>query len=206
MRQGRFRGGVLKALDAGFKNIATVEISEGNQEIGKNRVSEHPMFHKSSVKFVLGDAEEKIEDLLLFAKDIGVTHPVFWLDAHTHVFEEGIPTNGNPCPLVTEISKINQAFQGEAILLVDDLRIIGANGRPLLGIRRRLVASIKAFIDPPGLFQMLKPGWGSSVDLLSIMRLATHVPGVSFCLLDGIEPREILCVYPSNMHSQLFTA
>lgn len=195
---------VIKALEAGFKNIATVEVSKVNQDKARKRIDEHPMSKAAHIDYVLGDAEQNIIRLVEFAKSHEAKHPVFWLDAHTHVFEDGTKTEGNPCPLVSEISAINQGFNGKAILLIDDLRIVGAKGIPPRGVKSRVRAACNAIFNPDELLAMIKPGWGKSVNLLTILRLAMEVPDMSFRLLDGIESLDVLCVYPSELHEALF--
>jgi len=88
--------------------------------------------------------------------------------------------------------------------LIDDMRIIGAKGAPPRGIRGRVQIARNALFDPNALISMSKPGWGKFVDLLTILKLAMEVPDVSFRLLDGIEPLDVLCVYPNQLHESLF--
>lgn len=195
---------MIKALEAGFKNIATVEVSKVNQEKARKRIDEHPMSKAAHIDYVLGDAEQNMIRLVEFAKSHEAEHPVFWLDAHTHVFEDGTRTEGNECPLISEISAVNQGFNGSAILLIDDLRIVGAKGVSPRGLKGRVRAACNAIFNPDELLAMIKPGWGKSVDLLTILRIAMEAPDMSFRLLDGIEPLDVLCVYPGKLHEALF--
>ena len=78
-----------------------------------------------------------------------------------------------------------QKFRWSAILLIDDLRIIGGTVAPPRDILGRLGTMRKALFNPDSLLTMFKPGWGKSVELLTVQRLALDVPNVSFCLLDG---------------------
>ncbi|WYD80630.1 MAG: hypothetical protein V8K32_15115 [Candidatus Electrothrix gigas] len=202
---GTYHGNaVIKALEAGFKNIATVEVSKVNQEKARKRIDEHPMSKAAHIDYVLGDAEQNMIRLVEFAKSHEAEHPVFWLDAHTHVFEDGTRTEGNECPLISEISAVNQGFNGSAILLIDDLRIVGAKGVSPRGLKGRVRAACNAIFNPDELLAMIKPGWGKSVDLLTILRIAMEAPDMSFRLLDGIEPLDVLCVYPGKLHEALF--
>lgn len=202
---GTYHGNaVIKALEAGFKKIATVEISRINLDIAKKRIAEHPLSKEAHIDYVLGDAEKNIGRLVDFAKLNEVMYPIFWLDAHTHVFKDGTLTDGNPCPLVFEIAAINLAFNGKAVLLIDDMRIVGAKGAPPHGVVGRVQAARNALFDPNALISMIKPGWGKFVDLLTILKLAMEVPDVSFRLLEGIEPLDVLCVYPNELHESLF--
>lgn len=202
---GTFHGdGIISAIDAGFKKIASVEISKVIQDIAKNRVSEVLQSKSADIDFILGDSEEKIVSLIQFAKKNNSQNPVFWLDAHTHHFEDGTVTDGKACPLLSEITAINNAFSGEAILLIDDLRIIDAMATPPHGKLNRLRAASNALMNPDALVSMFKPGWGKSVNLLTVMRLASDPMKVSYKLLDGIEPMDVLCVYPGGLHEALF--
>lgn len=196
---------VIKALEAGFKNIATVEVSKANQDQAKKNIGDHPLSKTANIDYILGDAANEISRLVEFAGELEAEHPVFWLDAHTHTFEDGTKTEGAPCPLISEISAINAGFKGEAILLVDDLRIIGAKGNPPRGVKSRIQAVLNAAFNPDALLSMIKPGWGKSVDLLTVLRLAMEPHDMSFRLLDGVENMDVLCVYPSNLHEALFS-
>lgn len=110
---GTYKGSsVIKALEAGFSKIATIEISDENLLEAKSRIKTHPSSSAAHIEYILGDAEDKLADLINFAQEAGTDHPVFWLDAHTHVFEDGTLTGGNPCPLLTEISEIKKPLKG----------------------------------------------------------------------------------------------
>lgn len=89
-------------------------------------------------------------------------------------------------------------------MLIDDLRIIGGTAPLRRDILGRLGAMRKALFNPDSLLTMLKPGWGKSVDLLTVQRLAMDVSNVSFCLLDGHEPKDVLCVFPYELQDMLF--
>ena len=195
---------VVKALEAGFTKIATIEISKKNQLEAKCRIKNHPSSSQATIEYIQGGAAAKIGQLIEVDRITDDKYPVFWLDAHTHVFNDGTRTGGNPCPLLTEIRKINEAFRGQAILLVDDLRIIGGSATPPRNIQRRLMAAAKALFNPDALLTTLKPGWGKSVDLLDVLRLALDVPDVSFCLLDGYESKDVLCVFPNELNQLTF--
>lgn len=65
-------------------------------------------------------------------------------------------------------------------------------------------AAKAAIFSPNRLIKMIKPGWGRSVDLLTVMKLAARPQNVSFRLLDGVEPMDVLCVYPTKLHKTLF--
>lgn len=202
---GTFHGdGVLYAIESGFKKIASVEISKINQNVAKERINADPRSQGVVLDLILGDSQQGVLNLIDFARKNNAPNPVFWLDAHTHRFENGAVTDGNPCPLLSEIEAINNAFAGQAIILIDDLRIIGAHGLPPRGLERRLKAAYNALFHPDALVNMIKPGWAKSVNLLSVLRLASACNDVSFRLLDGIEPMDVLCVYPGNLHETLF--
>ena len=53
------------------------------------------------------------------------------LDAHTYVFEDGSRTHGKPYALEEESGSTNYAFHGNALLLINDLKIIGSNIKTL---------------------------------------------------------------------------
>lgn len=205
LETGTYKGnGVIKALEAGFRSIATVEISSKNQAAAKKAVDALPVSAEVEIEYILGDAEHHIGRLCSFAKARKAESPVFWLDAHTHIFEDGARTEGNSCPLLAEIDAINAAFDGSAVVLIDDLRIIGSQGAPPLGAWNRVKAAKAAIFSPNRLIKMIKPGWGRSVDFLTVMKLAARPQNVSFRLLDGVEPMDVLCVYPTKLHKTLF--
>ena len=75
---------------------------------------------------------------------------------------------------------------------------------PPLGKLSRLRAASNALTNPDALVSMIKPDWGRSVNLLTVMRLASAPINVSYKLRDVIEPMDVLCVYPGSLHEALF--
>ena len=60
-------------------------------------------------------------------------------------------------------------------------------------------AAMNDLFRPAKLLRQLRLGWGKDMNLFSLMRLASEAGNVSMCLLEGIEPSDVLCV------SQKFT-
>jgi len=203
---GTYHGdAIIKAFDAGFKKISTIEISPINQKIAQDRFLQHTKHNKKIVSnFILGDAEDKISELVDFALSYNDNHPIFWLDAHTHYFENGEKTPGSACPLITEIREINSKFHGQAIVLIDDLRIISSLEKSSQkNLRFRIKAALTSLFNPEKLSE-LDSNWGSEVNLYHVLRECVCESGVSFTFLDGIVPNDILCIYPPTLHNLLF--
>lgn len=194
-----------KALNAGFTNIASVEISLEHQQKAKDRIFNHHLSKSRNIKFILGDAEKEIGQLIDFAKESGSEYPIFWLDAHTYYFEDGSKTIGNPCPLIEEMESIFKAFEGKAIILIDDLRIIGGHiERKKLGKIERFIAAYNAFMQPSRLVQIYKDGWGAYIDLLNIIKLIPFSKNVSMKLLNGAVDKDVICIFPDKLMKNLF--
>mgnify|MGYP006274733539 CR=1 FL=1 len=199
-----YGGGVIQALDAGFRRIASIEVDPRNQAVAREKLAEHPLSNEAEIELLLGDSAERMDQLIAFARASGSPHPVFWLDAHTHLFEDGGATEGVACPLEQELAAIDAAFGGRAIVLIDDLRIIGKDSEPIRGRRQRLLAAWRLLLRPERFTEMIRPGWGGRVSLLSLLRSAVGDHDVSLRLLDGVERRDVACVYPSSLHAGLF--
>lgn len=195
--------GVVAAIDAGFRNIASVEYSTRNIAAAKSRIANHLKHSSIDVRIIQGDSTERIDDLIAFSMDLGEKRPVFWLDAHLHGFEDGSVTGGNPCPLLTEIEHIVDAFHGEAVILVDDLRIVGQPNRQVSSLRDRLRLIRRAVVRPTGVDAFLRPGWGSGITLLDVMTRCSKSRTVAFSLLDGHRRNDVLLCAPPELLTEL---
>ena len=96
-------------------------------------------------------------------------------------------------------------FEGKAIILIDDLRIIGGHiERKKLSKKERLFAAYNAFMHPSRLEKIYKDGWGAYVDLLNIIKLIPFSKNVSMKLLNGAVDKDIICIFPDKLIKNLF--
>lgn len=103
--------GIQFAVDAGFKQIYSIELSEKYFEISSKRFSNNP-----NVKVIKGESQEILWDLI---KDI--KSPItFWLDGH---YSSGDTAKGKfVAPLLQELECIKSHDIKTHTILIDDLR------------------------------------------------------------------------------------
>jgi hypothetical protein len=100
-----YGGGVQTALDAGFKNIISVETQQSWYDISYKRHG-----NKDGVKLILGNSVDVMYDLLSeFTGRI-----TFWLDGHS---EKSVP-------VLQELDIINKLSRHDHIIMVDDRRVM----------------------------------------------------------------------------------
>lgn len=106
--------GIQDALDSGFKNCFSIEITELFYNISSDRFKNNynvSIYHNSSVN-ILGEILKSINE------------PVtFWLDGH---YSCG-PTGFDPsyiCPLIRELEIISEHYIKNHIIMVDDRRLL----------------------------------------------------------------------------------
>lgn len=105
--------GIKAALDAGFKKIISIELSEYYFIICRE------MFHQENVFLYKGDSIDVLPKIL---KDIN-EKCTFWLDGHYM----SDPRTGNgimPVPLWEELKNIDKHPIKEHIILIDDIRLL----------------------------------------------------------------------------------
>ncbi len=107
---GTFSGdGIQKALNAGFKEVYSIEIEPVNFEICINRFKNH-----DNVNIFLGDSSRDLEHILQ-----GIEEPAtFWLDGH---FCPPRTDGGLNCPLIAELAQIRQHPIKTHTILIDDM-------------------------------------------------------------------------------------
>jgi hypothetical protein len=111
---GTFNGQTTFALEPYFNKLYTIEFSEKYYNNTKNK------YRGNKINFVLGDSSIIFQSLLPTISD----KCIFFLDGHWSSGDTG--KSEKDCPLVEEITHINNLFQNEAIIIVDDFRMFGS--------------------------------------------------------------------------------
>lgn len=103
--------GILSAINAGFKNIHSIELSNTYYELCKNKFKSYP-----NVKIWKGDSSVVLKDVIKT-----ITEPiVFWLDGH---YSCGNTALGNKySPLMEELDIIKNHKLNNHTILIDDIR------------------------------------------------------------------------------------
>lgn len=116
---GTFRGtGVRRALEAGFRQVDTIEVFE-------------PLVHENQERFATEIAQGRVrihagDSADMLGRVIGADPaPItFWLDAHIQTMCGG-GVGRETCPLLAELRQIARLRAGgNDIVLIDDLRLI----------------------------------------------------------------------------------
>lgn len=103
--------GIQLAIDAGFKNIISIELSDKYFAICTERFKEHPF-----VKILQGDSCEVLVDVI---KEIN--EPItFWLDGHYSCGDTAIGKHWTP--LMVELQQIKEHTIKEHTIIIDDIR------------------------------------------------------------------------------------
>ena len=108
---GTNQGDTIFSMEPYFKNLITIELSEKYYTNTKNR------YKGSKINFILGDSA------VVFEKNLGAIEEdaIFFLDGH---WSSGDTAKGpKDCPLVEEITHINNLYKNKAIIIVDDFRL-----------------------------------------------------------------------------------
>lgn len=103
--------GVKAALDAGFKRVVSIELSDKFYEHSANRFR-----NDSRVQIVQGDSADILFDVI---KDID-TQMTFWLDGHWSGSDTAYGKFNSP--VLLEIDQIGQHKIKNHIIMVDDMR------------------------------------------------------------------------------------
>jgi hypothetical protein len=110
---GTFYGETTFQLEPYFQKVYTIEYSETLYNKTKSN------YTGNKINFLLGDSSVVFETLLPTIED----NCVFFLDGHWSGGETG--KSSKDCPLVEEITHINNLCKGEAIIIIDDFRLFG---------------------------------------------------------------------------------
>ncbi len=109
---GSFLGdGIQQALDAGFENVISIELSDKYFSISSNR-----FIHNTNVKIVKGDSFKILPELL-----ISINEPVtFWLDGHHSCGDTALGEHW--APLIQELDVIKNHHIKNHTIIIDDMR------------------------------------------------------------------------------------
>jgi hypothetical protein len=114
---GTLCGETIFGMEPYFKNLYTIEISEKYYYLTKNK------YNGDKINFILGDSSIVFKDLLSSID----TPTIFFLDGHWSSGDTG--KGEKHCPLVEEITEINNNFKHDAIIIIDDYRLFGKSYR-----------------------------------------------------------------------------
>jgi len=110
---GTCNGDTTFALEPYFDKVHTIEYSEKYYNNTKNR------YTGNKINFILGDSSIIFESLLPKIND----KCIFFLDGHWSGGDTG--KSNKDCPLYEEVTHINNLFQNDAIIIIDDARLFG---------------------------------------------------------------------------------
>ncbi len=111
---GTFEGASLRAVEAQFKKLYSIELSEDYFKRAKERFQ-----HNARVEIIHGNSATVLK---LLEPDLQGKSVLFWLDAHWCVADEGTAGEKSQCPLLQEIEAIGTLGENSA-LLIDDARL-----------------------------------------------------------------------------------
>jgi hypothetical protein len=112
---GTFEGSTIFALEPYFDKLYTIEFDEKYYNNTKQKYS------GNKINFILGDSSIVFEKILPTITD----KCIFFLDGHWSGEDTG--QSEKDCPLEEEIININNLFENEAIIIIDDCRLFGLN-------------------------------------------------------------------------------
>ena len=110
---GTLYGDTTFAMEPFFDKVHTIEYSELYHYRTKNN------YTGDKINFILGDSSVVFESLLPTI----TTKCIFFLDGHWSLGDTG--RSAKDCPLEEEITHINNLFQHDAVIIIDDFRLFG---------------------------------------------------------------------------------
>ncbi len=110
---GTYNGDTTFTMEPHFDKLYTIEVSEMYYSNTKSK------YNGNKIDFILGDSSVVFETLLPTIRD----KTIFFLDGHWSGGNTGRSTKD--VPLIEEIKNINDLFQPDAIIIVDDFRLFG---------------------------------------------------------------------------------
>ncbi len=110
---GTYCGETIFKLEPLFDTLHTIEIKEEFYQNVKTRYS------GNKINFLLGDSSQVFKTLLPTINE----PTIFFLDGHWSAGDTG--KGEKDCPLIEELTIINEKFQSSAIIIIDDRRLFG---------------------------------------------------------------------------------
>ena len=110
---GTLNGATIFALEPYFDKLHTIEFSEKYYNNTKNK------YNGNKINFILGDSSVVFQDLLQNITE----RCIFFLDGHWSGGDTG--HSDKDCPLEEEITHINNLYQNDGIIIIDDFRLFG---------------------------------------------------------------------------------
>ena len=118
---GTLNGDTIFAVEPYFNKLYTIEFSQQYYNNTKNK------YNGDKINFMLGDGYKVISELVKKIKD----PIIFFLDGHHSGGDTGL--GEKECPLYEEIEVINNLFEGEGIIIIDDYRLFQDSGSSVPG-------------------------------------------------------------------------
>jgi hypothetical protein len=110
---GTNEGVSIRCVEPFFDKLFTIELSPHYYNLASSQ------YHGNKITFIQGDSSVELGTLLPTIKE----NTIFFLDGH---YSSGNTAKGpKDCPLIEEIEHINNLFEPEAIIIVDDYRLFG---------------------------------------------------------------------------------
>lgn len=110
---GTSYGQTIFSVEKLFDELYTIEYSEKYYNHTKN------VYNGNKIKFILGDSGVIFLSLLPTIQD----KCIFFLDGHYSSLDTG--KSEKDCPLIEEVTSINNLFLHDAIIIIDDFRLFG---------------------------------------------------------------------------------
>lgn len=113
---GTYMGETILRFIDDFEKLYTIELSNHfYDDFNKKN------YNRDKLKSILGDSSEKIKEVINEIND----KTIFFLDGHFSSC--GTAQGAKDVPLCEELKNINDYFNYEAIIIIDDLRLFGTN-------------------------------------------------------------------------------